>query len=445
MSIRVKLAVIIGLGMASATIAAVSVFVYLQYTHIRRAEIEKRQILMESVTNLAEESLLAKDPLMLFDYLESITREHQEVYHCRVYINNKWEHAGKPPAKTAQGGVLLEQTAALAAAAGGQTLQVEVQFSRGVIESRQMQAVAELTRNMAHTSIIVILIGLLVSFPLSWTMTRRIVRIESALKDIGQGSLDVKLPDLGSDEVAKLARGVNQMSERLQELDKLKKTFVASVTHELRSPLGAIESYVKVLLGAASRLSPEDRGNLERIKTNTTRLSHFVTNLLDMAKIERGKLDFSPRAGDITQIVEDTTLFFRPNASELGIKLECEVEKGLPQMRLDPDLIAHVLTNLISNALKFTRRGGAVRIELKRLNGGVECTVTDTGVGISAASLGRIFAPFERVQNPLRATGVGLGLAISKSIVEMHGGSIGVRSELGKGSRFHFSLPLNGS
>src|SRR3989338_7243896 len=185
MSIRVKLAVIIGLGMASATIAAVSVFVYLQYTHIRRAEIEKRQILMESVTNLAEESLLAKAPLMLFDYLESITREHQEVYHCRVYINNKWEHAGKPPAKTAQGGVLLEQTAALAAAAGGQTRQVEVQFSRGVIESRQMQAVAELTRNMAHTSIIVILIGLLVSFPLSLTMTRRIVRIESALKDIG--------------------------------------------------------------------------------------------------------------------------------------------------------------------------------------------------------------------------------------------------------------------
>lgn len=441
MTIRIKLAAIIALGMTGATLSSVVVFVSLQYSQIRKADAEKRRIIMENASTLAKEAVLAKDPLMLFDHLQSMKREHEEIHHCRVYINGKWENAGPEP-KSAPGGIITEQASSPFGFAS-LPLRIEIQFSRAVLEKRQMQAFASLTRDMAYTGTIVILAGLLVSLPLSWTMTRRIVRIESTLKDIGKGKLSEKLPALGSDEVAHLADGVNQMMERLQELDKLKKTFVASVTHELRSPLGAIESYVKVLLADPSRLSAEDRGNLERIKTNAARLSHFVTNLLDMAKIERGKLDFSPRIGDVTQIVEDTALFFRPNALELGIKLECETEKSLPALRLDADLIAHVLTNLISNALKFTRRGGAVKVELKRLDGHIECAVLDTGVGIGKESLSRIFAPFERVQNPLRATGVGLGLAISKSIMEMHGGSMGARSELGKGSRFYFTLPLN--
>ena len=124
-----------------------------------------------------------------------------------------------------------------------------------------------------------------------------------------------------------------------------------------------------------------------------------------------------------------------------GVKLAKEIEEGLPRISAEPRRVLQVLTNLLSNALKFTRPGGGIKVELKRSGEGVECSVQDTGVGIPKESLGRIFKPFERVKNPLRATGVGLGLVISKAIIDMHGGRIGVESQLGHGSRFFFFLP----
>src|SRR5208283_1125503 len=105
------------------------------------------------------------------------------------------------------------------------------------------------------------------------------------------------------------------------------------------------------------------------------------------------------------ELVEDAVLFFQPKAADARITLNCAAEKGIT-LRADPDLVTHVLTNLLSNALKFTRPGGAIKVELKRAAGGVECSVLDSGVGIPEASLARIFKPFERVHNPLRATGV---------------------------------------
>lgn len=387
---------------------------------------------------MAKEAELAKDPLMLLDYLQAIKREHEEIHHCRAFIGGHWEDVGKARPEP-EGGLLIDYTSSKIDRA---SIQVEIQFAKAVISARQLKAWERLKNNMAQTSSLVALLGLLISIPLSGTMTRRIVKIQRAVSEIGQGHLGARLPPLGSDEIGRLAKDVNQMSERLDELDRLKKTFVASVTHELRSPLGAIDSYLKVLLANPARLSPEDKSNLERIRANATRLSHFVTNLLDMAKIERGKLDFAPRISDVVQIAEDSAQFFRPNAEELGIKLECQADKSITPMKVDPDLIAHVLTNFLSNALKFTRRGGSVRVALARQNGHIEFSVSDTGVGISAQDQARIFSPFERVKNPLKATGVGLGLAISKSIVEMHGGSIGVRSEPGKGSCFYFTIPV---
>jgi signal transduction histidine kinase len=242
--------------------------------------------------------------------------------------------------------------------------------------------------------------------------------------------------------VARLARGLNDMTQRLRELDELKRTFVASVTHELRSPLGAIESYVKALLRDARGLSDDERRQLERVRENAARLAHFVSSLLDMAKIERGKLDFHPRLTDVAKVVEDTVLFLKSRAQEEGKALEYRGEPGLPSIGADPDLVTQVVTNLVSNAVKFTRPGGRVDVSLRRAGAFLEVSVQDTGVGIPPEALPRIFAPFERVRNPLKAGGAGLGLAISKAIVEMHKGSISARSEPGRGSTFSFTLPL---
>ncbi|MDX6768094.1 MAG: HAMP domain-containing sensor histidine kinase [Elusimicrobiota bacterium] len=441
MSIRVKLALILSLAVAAATGTAAATFVAIERRSLRRAEDEKVRLLMQNVRAMAEESQLARDPLMLLDYLAFLDRDREEVLFTRARLGGRWESHRDAIAPPSSEPVRLE-TAVAPARGDAPEAAAEVVFSRRVLDRRLQQAYRLMARDLGSAAAVVLLLGILVSVPLGWTLSSRLVAMERALAEIGAGKLTVRVPDDGSDEVARLARGLNDMSARLRELDELKRTFVASVTHELRSPLGAIESYVKALLRDARGLSEDERRQLERVRENAARLAHFVTSLLDMAKIERGKLDFHPRMTDLSRVVEDTVLFLRTRAQEDGKTLDFKAESGLPSLPADADLVTQVVTNLVSNAVKFTRAGGRVDVSVRRVPDGLEVSVADNGVGIPPEALSRIFAPFERVRNPLKAGGAGLGLAISKAIVEMHKGRIGVASEPGRGSRFHFVLPV---
>lgn len=440
MSIRVKLSLVLAAGMAAAILSSAAVFVQLQKTALRASEAEKVRLLMESVARMGNESLLAKDPLMLLDYLAFLRKERPEVHRARVRMEGRWQEVGAPQDADPAGGVRTETLSVAPPGDPSKAVEIEVHFSAAVLAERERQAYRSMLENIGRAAAAVLLVSILLCIPLSLTLTRRIVSIEAALAAIGEGKLGQRVVERGSDEISRLARSVNRMSDKLKELEDLKRTFVASVTHELRSPLGAIQSLIKPLLAAQDRLRPEDRPSIERVQKNAARLEHFVTNLLEMSRIERGKLDFLPRPSDVGQIVEDTAAFFAPRAAEAGLTIEAQVEPGLPTLRVDPDLVAQVVTNLVSNAIKFTRKGGSVRVEARRAADGIECSVRDNGVGIPPEALKRIFQPFERVHNPLRATGAGLGLAISKSIVEMHGGSMGVESKVGEGSRFFFTL-----
>jgi len=434
-SIRLKLALILTLGIAGAAAAAGAVFLHLERESLRQAEEEKVRLVLDSVRRMAEEAALGKDPLMLLDYLAFLKKDRPEIQHCRVELGGRWQDVGAVPAEPAGGMV-----ARAVPIPGGSA---EVRFSSEVLSRREAAALAATVRLVARATALVFAAGLLVSAGLAWTLTRRIVLIEGALTAIGEGRLGETAPAAGSDEIGRLARGVNAMSARLKELDELKKTFVASVTHELRSPLGAIQSRVSEMASDAA-FGPEQRRGLEAIRASASRLEHFVTNLLEAAKIERGKLEFTPKPCRLGPLVEDAALFFAARAKESGIALEAKVAPGLPELRLDPDLLTQVLSNLISNALKFTPAGGAVTVSARTRDDGkaLLCSVADSGVGIPADAMARLFTPFERIRNPLKATGTGLGLAISKSIVELHGGSLRAESEPGKGSTFSFSLPL---
>jgi two-component system, OmpR family, sensor histidine kinase BaeS len=284
-----------------------------------------------------------------------------------------------------------------------------------------------------------VLLGALLSWPLSLTLTRRLVAVQRALAEIGEGRF-VETPESGSDEVAALARDVNAMSRRLKELEEMKKLIVASVSHELRSPLGAIGAKVRDLLAPGTLPEPAAAG-LRSIAQNASRLEHFVSSMLEVARIERGRLEYAPRVAELGPVVEDAAAFFAEKAREAGLTLEAQVGPGLAPFSFDPDLIAQVLANLVSNALKFTPRGGRVRVEARAEGAEALVRVEDTGVGIPEEARARIFTPFERVPNPLRATGTGLGLSIAKAIVEKHGGRIGVQPRAGGGSVFYFALP----
>ena len=452
MSIRLKLAGILALAISSAIAASVAVFAALEGRSLRAAEEEKLRLLLSSVQAMAEEAQLARDPLMLLDYLAHLRRERPELAGARVRYAGREESAqpttsssgrsgsARPGSRAPAGPVRAE--ALLVPADGDRPeLRVELDLSRRVLEERLAAATRAMTRDLARAGAVVLLLGLLVSVPLGWTLTSRLLVMERAMEEVGQGRLDADIPEMGADEVGRLARGFNAMIASLRELESMKRTFVASVTHELRTPLYAIESYVSLLLKEDTALGEGERRQLERIQDNAARLGHFVTSLLDMAKIEQGKLDYRPREADLAKLVEDAVLFQRPRALEQGKTINFSCQSWLTPMRIDPDLLTQVLTNLISNAIKFTRPGGRIDVALRGDDNAVVCEVRDDGVGIPKDAQKRLFKPFERVANPLRAAGTGLGLSIAKSLVEVHGGRLELESEPGKGSVFRISLP----
>ncbi|MGB9724477.1 MAG: GAF domain-containing protein, partial [Chloroflexia bacterium] len=229
------------------------------------------------------------------------------------------------------------------------------------------------------------------------------------------------------------------------EADRAKSEFISTVSHELRTPLTSIKGYVDlILLGSVGEITPMQRNFLEVVRSNSNRLVDLINDLLDISRIETGRITLSPEPLSIFDVVEEVVESARAEIERKQLTLEVRVPPDLPLVHADRKRITQVLTNLVSNAYKYTREGGRVEISARCENGFLTVSVSDTGVGISKEDQKKLFTRFFRADNPLRdeVGGTGLGLAISKSFVEMHGGKMWVESELNVGSTFSFSLPL---
>ena len=229
---------------------------------------------------------------------------------------------------------------------------------------------------------------------------------------------------------------------RLEALESVRREFVANVSHELRTPLTSITAFLETLLDGAWR-DPEAAPRFLRVaQESAARMTALVEDLTDLSLIETGAVAFEPGEVDLAEVVEGVLAQMSRRAEERQVSLVSSVDRPFP-LRADRRRIEQVLVNLVDNAIKFNRPGGAVRVAAARAADRAVVTVEDTGMGIPSTSLDKVFHRFYRV-DPARARtegGTGLGLAIVKHLMRLHGGTVRVESELGRGSRFVLELP----
>jgi len=229
------------------------------------------------------------------------------------------------------------------------------------------------------------------------------------------------------------------------EADRAKSDFVSNVSHELRTPMTAIKGYTDLLhAGAVGPINDEQKRFLKIIKNNAERLTALINDLLDISRVETGRVRFEPRSLQVGEVVSDVVNVLAGQAEAKHQILTYEVVGGLPDIMGDRDRLNQVLTNLVGNAIRYTPDGEEIEVRVCPVEGAVRVDVRDTGIGVAPDDLGHIFERFYRADHPLvqEAGGTGLGLSIVKMFVEMHGGRIWVESEQDKGSTFTLILPV---
>ena len=236
-----------------------------------------------------------------------------------------------------------------------------------------------------------------------------------------------------------------EANEELRKATQAKSEFLAHMSHELRTPLNVIIGFSELLLDEVpGKINEEQRRCLNDILGGGNNLLNLINDILDLSKIESGKMELSLRNFSLSGVIEALRSVMLPILGQRDQSLDIEMEEGLPQVYADKAKVRQVLLNLLSNSTKFTPDGGKLKIEATREDERCRVSVIDNGIGIKPENQEKIFEEFCQIESPLTEEkgGTGLGLAIARQIVERHGGRIWVDSDYGQGSRFNFTLPL---
>jgi len=293
-------------------------------------------------------------------------------------------------------------------------------------------------------------LALILGFLLSWSVVGPIQRIDPRLAAIAGGDFSGHVDVENRDELGALAANVNRTNDELrrvyselEETSRHKSEFLASMSHELRTPLNAIIGFSEVLREAMfGPVNEKQAEYLDDIISSGNHLLSLINDVLDLSKVEAGQVELEVGPFSLRQALERGVVMVREQATEEGVHVELSAGPEVDVVQGDERRIKQVIFNLLSNAVKFTPAGGEVDVRAIRVNGEVRVSVADTGPGIAPGDHERIFEEFQQTDAGLeRLEGTGLGLALSKRLVELHGGRIWLESELGKGSTFVFTLP----
>ena len=388
---------------------------------------EELEGLADFLTTKRERALLAAIQKAFGEYREVVAREQELVVR----------------GESARARVLAESTARQLRERVEADLETLGEATHAAVQAAQADAARLEARTWAGVLIALVAalgLSLLGTALIAHRLTRSLRVLSTATAAVAAGSFREPLEVAGNDEVADLARSFNAMAERLRVLDELKQAFLATVSHELRSPLTSMREAAHLLHEeVAGTLNPKQTRLVAIIGDSTERLLRLVNQILDLSRLRAGRLPLARRTLDLTQVAERGVNELRPQAAEGHVSVSVERVGQNFEAAVDEDKLVQVVVNLVANAIRFTPAGGRVAVRVVDAGPEVELHVEDTGVGIPAAALPRIFDMYQQAHS--QSGGTGLGLAIVRGVVEAHNGRVTVESQEGKGSRFTVLLP----
>jgi signal transduction histidine kinase len=339
------------------------------------------------------------------------------------------------------------------------------------VEQPAAEAFAPIYQSLLVTGLL-LLIALIPALLLSIFFARRMVRpiqtLHAAAAQIGSGTWERRIDIRTGDELEELAETFNRMSVRLRDsytnleqqvaerthelgeaitqleaASRHKSDFLANMSHELRTPLNAIIGFSEVLLERMfGEINAKQKDYLQDILSSGRHLLSLINDILDISKVEAGRMELQPGPTDLRFVLQNAASLVRERATRQGISVALDVDAAVGTIEADERRVKQILFNLLSNAVKFTPGGGRVTLSAARIDDAVQISVRDTGIGIRSEDQHRIFEEFQQAGPGKAVEGTGLGLALAKRFVEMHGGRIWVDSVVGTGSTFTFTLPV---
>jgi two-component system, NtrC family, sensor kinase len=338
------------------------------------------------------------------------------------------------------------------------------------VEQPAAAAFAPIYQSLAVTGallLIALIPALLLGLFFARQMAKPIRTLNAAASQLGSGDLDQRIEIRSGDELEELAETFNSMSARLRDsyngleqqvaertrdlgeaikqleaASRHKSDFLANMSHELRTPLNAIIGFSEVLLERMfGEINAKQQEYLHDILGSGRHLLSLINDILDISKVEAGRMELQPGEFDLRFVLQNAVSLVRERATRQGITLSLDLAPGIGQIEADERRVKQILFNLLSNALKFTPAGGRVTLTAASIDDAIQISIRDTGIGIPLEDQDRIFEEFQQAGPGKAIEGTGLGLALAKRFVEMHGGRIWVHSTVGVGSSFTFTLP----
>lgn len=324
-------------------------------------------------------------------------------------------------------------------------LKIDDTIQGAIVVHKLVKDVGEGINAIFRQVFIPLIISVALAFVLVFFLSRYIVRpirdISYAAGELSRGNLDWRVTPKTKDEIGELGVSFNKMAEELKLQDGLRNTFIANVSHELRSPLTSMQGFIQGMLDRAIEENDRDK-YLEIVLSETKRMSALITDLLNLAKIESGKFPIEYSEFDINELLRRCFLMFEQRIEEKQLEVDIQLSEDKLFVWADEDRISQVVTNLVDNAVKFTPSGGELKLWTHVADNKVYISVADTGEGIPIEDQPYVFERFFKVDksHSQKTPGTGIGLSIVKRIISQHGEKITLQSVPGKGTTFTFSL-----